>query len=306
MPTTSPKDSRDTLQIGNYVVSFIDLLGQKAALEGQGLLPEPKTEEDHRKLLQILKASIGSIAALQKHASQFLSASEAKIESPMRALLPEAQQSFWDEIFQRKIITQRWSDGVMHFICLGDDEIKCPMNGVEYLLYQAGMLCLIGLATKRPIRGAIEIAWGVELEPGELYGAAVARAYELESKVADYPRIVIGPKMIEFLHLQARNPHTEKHDQVSKNFALNCLNMLVQDADGHWIFDYLGAAFSSSVSHEHHQPLYEKGLNFIHEQLAQHRKNQDTKLAFRYVHLLQYFLEHPPAISSSTATNLAN
>lgn len=303
MTISSLPRSKETLQIGNYVVSFIDLLGQKAALEGQGLLSDPETEEDHKKLLQTLKASVGSIAALQRHASQFLDANEAKSGSPMRALLPEAQQPFWDEISRRKITTQRWSDGVMHFICLGDAEIKCPMNGVEYLLYQAGVLCLIGLATKRPIRGAIEIAWGVELEPGELSGAAVARAYDLESKIADYPRIVIGPKMLEYLELQANNPHSNFFDQVSKKFALNCLDMLFQDSDGHWILHYLGDAFLNAIAYTNHQELYEKAMSYIREQLEEHKKTKNTKLAFRYVHLLHYFNEHPPTATNDSVTS---
>jgi hypothetical protein len=183
----------------------------------------------------------------------------------------------------------------MIFANLGDDQIKCQLNNVHRLFTLAGALCFIGLASRRPLRGAIEIAWGVELHPGELYGAAVARAYELESEVADYPRIVVGQQMLRFLDLQAQNPNPSPYDQFNKALATFCRNMLVQDADGHWILHYLGNVFVDRVSQVNHQELYDKALTFVVEQIKEHQASRNTKLAFRYVQLHRYFAAHPPS-----------
>jgi len=189
----------------------------------------------------------------------------------------------------------------MLFSCLGDEEIKCPVNAVYRMFVLAGSLCYIGLASKRPLRGAVEIAWGVELHPGELYGAAVARAYELESEVADYPRIVIGPQMLQYLDLQARNPGTDVNSQINTSMAALCRQMLVQDADGHWLLHYLGEAFINAVTHANHQDLYQKARDFVLTQIKTHQSAQNSKLAFRYVHLLQYFNAHPASVGAGEA-----
>jgi hypothetical protein len=52
----------------NYFISFIDLFGQRDALQGQGLLPVFKTDEDHKRFIGTLKDSIGSILNLQARA----------------------------------------------------------------------------------------------------------------------------------------------------------------------------------------------------------------------------------------------
>ena len=222
--TNSP-DSE--LLAGNYCVSFIDLLGQRAALHGQGLLPPFESEDERKKLNAILRESIGSIIKLQSQAEDMLQGVlQPNLESPFRASLPPEQHALWDEMQLTRVTTQRWSDGLMSFVSLGDREMKCKMNGVSGLFFLAGALCFLGLASQQPVRGAIEIAWGIELHPGELYGAAVARAYELESEVAQYPRIVIGSEMVRFLKLHFNNPDQDLFSQTDKVLAEICLGMI--------------------------------------------------------------------------------
>lgn len=165
---------------------------------------------------------------------------------------------------------------------------------ISAIFYLAGTLCLIGLAAGHPIRGGIEIAWGMELHPGELYGPAVARAYELESEVAEYPRIVVGPETVRFLQGHAANPAEDAFSQADREFASLCLDMLVQDTDGHWFLHYLGDKFQFAITRGQHERLYEAARKFVHDQLEAHRQQRNSKLAFRYAHLLLYFDAHLP------------
>ena len=297
MPPT--QDPTDRLDVANYVVAFVDLLGQRVALRGQGLLPEAKTADEHDQLIRTLRASVGSISSLQQHADNLVRASEPSPDSPLRAKLPADKHELWDELLRAKVTTQRWSDGLMLFASLGDNAVRCHMNGVYRLFALTGSLCFIALASKRPLRGALEVAWGIELHPGELYGAAVARAYELESEVADYPRVVVGPQLLRYLELQTQNPGAEPQDQIGKALAELCLSMVVQDADGHWLLHYLGPAFTYTISRSNHSTLYQRAFSFVRSQLEEHQRTQNTKLAFRYMHLYQYFNAHPPRNKSS-------
>lgn len=291
-------DNQDSeMLVGNYCVSFIDLLGQRAALHGQGLLPLFRSEDERKKLNAILRESIGAITKLQSQAEGILhNIHNPNPASSLRASLPPEQHSIWDEMQATRVKTQRWSDGLMSFVCLGDKEMKCRMNGVFSLFALAGVLCFLGLATRHPVRGAIEVAWGAELHPGELYGAAVTRAYELESQIAQYPRIVVGSETVKLLEAHRANPEQDPFSQSDKALAELCLSMLVQDVDGYWLLHYLGEFFQDVVGHSYHAKLYATARKFVYEQLTEHQSSLNTKLAFRYSHLMQYFDSHPPAI----------
>jgi hypothetical protein len=279
----------------NYCVAFVDLLGQRDALRGQGLLVRPQSDEQRKAFHEILRNSIGAIIKLQERAEEMLAPIlQQNLDSPRRAALPLEQQPIWDEMQRTRITTQRWSDGLVLFACLGDTEIRCQMNGIFGIFGLTGSLCLLGLATGHPIRGAIEIAWGVELRPNELYGPAVARAYEIESEIAQYPRIVVGPETVRFLQAHSVNPGQDVFSQTDREFASLCLDMLVQDADGHWLLHYLGERFQFAVTHTQHAELYGMARKFVYDQLFTHQANRNTKLAFRYSHLVQYFDAHPP------------
>lgn len=293
--TTDTKTSDREWVVHNYCVSFIDLLGQRDAMRGQGLLKPIESEEQRKEFHDVLRNSIGAIIKLQERAENMLAPIlKQNLDSPRRAALPPEQHAIWDDMQRTRIETQRWSDGLVSFVCLGDTDIRCRMNGVFGIFGLAGTLCLLGLATGRPIRGAIEIAWGVELHTGELYGPAVARAYELESEIAQYPRIVIGPEAVRFLEAHAANPEQDVLSQTDRELAALCLNMLVQDVDGHWVLHYLGDAFQFAVTHGQHIELYGAARKFVFDQLFTHQAKRNTKLAFRYSHLLQYFDAHPP------------
>lgn len=69
---------------------------------------------------------------------------------------------------------------------------------------------------------------------GQLFGPAIIRAYELESKIADYPRIVVGPEVLEEL---AANPGLWVHDRKTDQVAVR--RLLRKDDDGQFFIDYL-------------------------------------------------------------------
>lgn len=295
--STENEDADHEWLVGNYCVSFIDLLGQRDALQGQGLLPPCKSEEERNKLNVILRNSIGVIIKLQGQAEDMLAAALIKPnpDSPFRAALSPEQHAIWDEMMLTRIKTQRWSDGLVSFVCLGDTDIKCKMIGVFNIFALAGALCFFGLASRSPVRGAIEVAWGVELHSRELYGAAVARAYELESEIAQYPRIVVGPETVKLLNAHASNKSEDVYSQIDRKIASLCLQMLARDVDGHWILHYLGDEFQFAITHDNHGKLYDLARKYVVGQLGEHQANQKTKLALRYSHLLQYFDEYKPS-----------
>lgn len=292
---TSQKKHDEQLNVYNYCICFLDLLGQREALRGEGWLPQFNSEEDHNQFLRRLKNSIGAILGLQQQAETMMREALPRSDSPLRNALRPDLHPIWDDMQKTSIKTQRWSDGLVSFTCLGDNEIKCHMNGLFWIFGLAGSVCLMGLAAGRPVRGGIDAAWAVELYPGEIYGAAVARAYELESEIASYPRIVVGSRIVELLEAHRTNPVQDPYSQNDRELASLCLSMLLRDVDGSWILHYLGKGFQAAIIKDQHQELYLKARDFVKQQLNEHRMSGSTKLAFRYSQLLRYFNAHLPA-----------
>jgi len=215
--------------------------------------------------------------------------------------LPKAQQEVYDKMREVELKTQRWSDGLVYFVTLQHENVKCPIGGIYHLLGTVGSLCFTGLCKKHPLRGSVDISWGVELHPGEIYGAAVANAYELESEIAQYPRIVIGERVVEYLETHSRNHESDIFGEFNRSLAKICLGMIAIDFDGNYILDYLGTGFKESITKAKHDKLFKLAFQFVNEQLEYWRKKKNTKLSMRYNHLFAYFQSHKEMIEKENA-----
>lgn len=214
--------------------------------------------------------------------------------SQLRSMLTRDAQLEYSEMRKMRLSTQYWSDGLVAFASLGEPTIKCKMNSVLSIFGLAGTECLAGLASGAPIRGAIDIAWGVELRPGELYGAAIANAYELESCFAKHPRMLVSELTIDFLKATIQRPENDKFVQYERNLAQICYDMVLLDEDGRFILHYLGDKFRNAVTKGHHDTLYEAARKFVSTEHERFIKEADTKLEPRYRTLLNYFNKFPP------------
>jgi hypothetical protein len=271
------------MNITNYCVSFVDLLGQKDAMRGESLFAGFSNAQEEKAFKRKIKDSIGGIHWLQKNAAHFLKDYPDKIIK--RGKLTKSERTAYDEMKKMKMQQQRWSDGLVFFTSM---QGKAPMNAIWEIFGTAGCLCLLGLAGKRPIRGSIEISWGVELHKGELSGPAVANSYVLESEIAQYPRIVVGNHAVNYLYVATQHTPTDKVDEYNCSLAEVCLQMISPDVDGYLILDYLGEAFTQAFTKHASKDLYEKALAYATAQLDFHAKNKNTKLAVRYNWLLAY------------------
>jgi hypothetical protein len=222
-------------------------------------------------------------------------------QSFLRQNLPSPLQSVYDQMHEVKLLQQRWSDGLVYFVSLLKDNVKCPTGGIFEIFGTVGSLCFLGLANRRPLRGSIDISWGVELHPGEIYGAAVANAYEFESKIAQYPRIVIGERTIEYLEVSTKNPETDVYTEFNRHLAKICLDMVAIDFDGNYIIDYLGSGFKKNITKGMHDDLFKHAFKFVNEQLLYWHEEKNTKLSMRYNHLFSYFDAHKEIIKGEPA-----
>ena len=292
--------SNDKINYYFYLLAFIDVLGQKEAFADLG--NEPLTD-DHPKLIEAHKQTAFFIETLRNAFKDFFDAYTEERE-PKAKVPPEKMDQF-KAMLKSNLKHQRFSDCIQAYVCLHTDKYHSnAVNGVYGTLLACGGMLLLSLASKKAFRAGVEVGLGTELDNGEIYGPVLYKAYELESRVAEYPRIVVGRELINYLTQLAQGhkqiPEQAKEDvELCKLMATRCLKMIVQDLDSVPILDYLGNEFFQSINEnperaEEFGDVLNLAFEFVESEYLKRKQVGNKKLALRYYLLLNYFKARKP------------
>lgn len=131
------------------------------------------------------------------------------------------------------------------------------------------------------IRGGIAMG-KVYLEGNTIFGPAFNRAYELESRFANYPRIVLDHEIFGNGDLRSKHNSNEDEDKHLKS-------QLRQDGDGLYFVDYL-KAFLSVIDDLSDMPVFiEKCKELILENIK--NTKQQSSVLLKYLWLAKYYNE---------------
>ncbi len=263
--------SRSQKNIEWYVVSFIDILGQNNELAG--LNNEDLTDNEAKK---IIDATYGNIKKLRKN-----------IKDAFYDLEEHMDKGVYLDSNDIKI--DAFSDLVVSYVSLRDDVKKIPMIGIYRLLLANSRAFLIMLSNKISLRGAIDIGRGIEHKlngHGELYGSALSNPYYLESKVARYPRMVIGKRLHDHIYNSANITDSSKLRKENIRFAKECLSFIEKDADGEYILNYIGVSLRHLANFNE---IYFLAKIFINESLIKFNNEHKLEEYQKYKSLQKYF-----------------
>lgn len=273
-----------------YLVVFVDILGQTQLLRQMEGLPDKTDPNQMQEFEALLKKTVGTIKHFRDLFYSYFKG-ESGYSSDLSELTPDQKEAYAELKQSNPLHTHMFSDFIALFLSLCDDKNKVPMNGVYSALTAAASTILMMLASGRAIRGGIDIGVGVEFEKGEVYGAAIARAYELESKIAIYPRIVLGDEIIRYIEFQQALPEDDLFASMNKSLADICCELITIDDDGYPFLDYLGKGFKRFIATGLDSQIVEMAYNFVVQESERYRISRHSKLAFRYTLLRDYF-EH--------------
>lgn len=166
-----------------------------------------------------------------------------------------------------------------------------PVVTVFSALSAACIVMLTALASKHPLRGGIDVGLATEIGPGEIYGTALERAYLLESRVAKYPRLVIGDELWRYLNAALSHFESQTTPVAKAITAIvkKTMQMIVTDADGHRILDYLGPVTAENAGPDHGKLMIQPAYNFVLAEQKLMLAKGDPELIGRYVLLRRYF-----------------
>jgi len=285
-----PSESKESIKFGYFLVAFIDILDQRASLRSLTDLPENDKEKEE--FIQTIKNTFGAVDGIRKWFSsfydQFVNSNEA-----LPASLSDEQRKMFARLKATDVRFQYFGDTIIMYVSLDRDLESKAINGIYAALLASGITMLCSLAARRPLRGAIDVGIGGEMYKGEIYGSCLINAFDLETKVAQYPRIVVGDNAISFLMYLVNKQIQEPNDlfpMYEKAMADTCLSILAKDIDGHSIVDYLGSGFQNLIkTTKVEDDLVPKAFEFVQEQATRWQQEKSTELAFRYNLLRQYF-----------------
>lgn len=265
--------------LGHHLVAFLDVQGQRERFRELRL---PHNAEEEAQVKEVLRQTAGFVVGLRnvfQHQFEIFEKSidmGAHSKEPVRPNFVGFSDSFVTSVPLRS-----------------DDAGLVRVVTVFSALSAAAIVMLTSLASRHPLRGGIDVGLATEIGPGEIYGTALARAYVLESEVAQYPRIVVGDEFWKYLN--AAIAEFEKGSTpVAKSISAiikRIMALMALDSDGKRILDYLGPtmvehAGPDRANHVRHmiQPIYEFVLAEQDRQVA----TGDAKLIARYKQFRSY------------------
>lgn len=265
-------------KLGHHLVAFLDVLGQRDKFRG---LKKPTSEQEEGEVKEVLRQTAGFVTELRTVFQNQFEAFEAGTPNMRRHTKEGVRPSFTG-----------FSDSFVTSVPLREEGHELvPVVTVFSGLSAACVVMLTALASKHPLRGGIDVGLATEIGPGEIYGTALERAYLLESRVAKYPRLVIGDELWRYLNAALTHFESQTTPVAKAITAIvkKTMQMIVTDADGHRILDYLGPVTAENAGPDHGQLMIQPAYNFVLAEQKLMLEKGDPELIGRYVLLRRYF-----------------
>lgn len=287
---------KEEIRIGsdwcNYLVVFLDVLGQREVFNLMGKIRSYREIDDELK--KEISENLLYLETLRENLAEYFVGYTNEEQS--KVVVEESSRNTFNQMRKAEINFQFFSDSVIAFVPLEFKSFySVTVNGVWGLLGACGFAILGSLSLDHSIRGGIEICWGTRLKSGEIYGPALNRAYYLESEVAKYPRVVIGDGLWDYLNslsnrVQQHPAQTQIDIEACKGMADRCLNLISLDKDELLIIDYLGKGFVElNKNSQEYFSLYDSSKKFICDSLTMWQQKQDWNIAYKYQYLNDYY-----------------
>lgn len=283
--TTGSARPSDGFRFGYFCVAFVDLLGQQNAIAQLASLPLD-TEGARDRLLEALRDSAGRVRRIRKSFQDFLSAASTNRQS-LHGLSKEQQEQFL-RMRNFEIAQFGFADSFVLSTSLSEqDGAGQPASAVWAMLYGLAGIHTIALAEGIPLRAGIDVDRGTDILPNEVYGPAAVNAYQLESKVAEYPRIAIGEGLLRYLEYLERSTGSFESPYVVGQADRSRRLICAAPDDGRPMVHTLSSELLTGPGSAEREAAQQAAYEWVKREAQ--RVSTDAKLGPRYARLLRYF-----------------
>ncbi len=279
----------DFIFFGYHVVCLIDVLGQKDKLAQWANLPTDGQLTPE--LEAALKQTAGTVLTFRDRFIEFFQQLGECAMPEKIAALPADQQERYQRLKECRVKVQRFADTFVFSSVIPNAYGDASVIPLYRILSACCMAMLWSLAAETPVRGAVSIGAGAELDDESFYGPGLAEAHHLESEVSGYPRVIVSETVRRFLADGQTYSNDLQTDQTMRRMADICRSFISQDADGCWIVDFLGDGLRGLTEPDTELPsAVRAAYEFVRNEADRFRRTSDTKHALRY-YLLQQYIE---------------
>lgn len=286
---TKKAERREDLIFQSQLVVFLDMLGfQDRVRQLHGV---PGTPEEKENLFKVLRSTLGPMVELRE-SFRALFSHYAERGSELHDV-PAGDREVFLRLRSVDVGVYGMSDAtVLTIPLMTTEERPTPMTSIWVALGAVAGLTVVSLSTGVPLRGGMDVGFGTQLRTGEPFGTGLVRAYDLESHLAEYPRILAGSELIHYLRSAKQLEPGTPENNWTIHMAGLCERMIARDLDGRWFLDYLGEEVHGTYSGEIEPETVQKAFSYAKRQLQQFQETGNAKLAARYYRLCVYFEAH--------------
>ncbi len=274
------------ISIQNYVVVFIDVLGQRAQMEGLLFMPPQSDEEGRREFRERILRSLRPVMFIQHNFQFQANSSNEWYRTMIHGIEPHLVETV-QKFRKANIMTQRFSDGLVLF-CPLTEEGHFPLSSVSRIFLSCASMMLCGLNEGFPFRAGIAIGAGCSIEEGDIYGPVLAEAYRLESEVAVYPRVVLSDCIADWLSsFDEKSYSSDEEMRVTLALRDLCLGSIMKDKDGVLAIDYLSPRTLELLGGPQNVSEPIRGMkNFVDSMIALHK--DEPRILRKYAWVRDY------------------
>ncbi len=278
---------QDNFLFQHYLVVFFDHLGQREIL--RKIIGLPTNETEKQQFIEITKKSIGRVLHIRDAFKNYFEAADSYMPN-LTLVRPELRAAFLASQKMPVLHFYGISDAMIIAVPLMSDDENCAaVNGIYDAFVATCGIGLLSLSIRVPVRAGLDVGVATQIDGKEIYGPALERAYYLESKLAEYPRFLVGKELINYLLLVENQKFKTPIGEVAKENARYCKGMIIQDTDGKYMLDFLGEKFKHAIENTIEPNLVASAFDFVIEQYKKYSKDENDKLSARYYRLLRYF-----------------
>ncbi len=280
----------ETINVGYYFMAFIDIVGQRDKLKGWTSLP--KNEAQRKQLAADLTETSEYVKELRQQFDEMY----AVAHEPTGLLDHlDADKRAWVEQRKKTFVWRRgFSDSyIMTVPCWKESAPGVHAGGIFEAMFGICGIFNWALARQKPFRGGIDIGLGTEIDEEEVYGPVAVQAYELESRKAKWPRVLVGEglsKHLDDLEQRCGNDLAGIHTKI--NIA-NCRRLITNYRGGKCMLDVMGEAAHSVLPQDFTQAV-QGGYQFVVSEERRFQKSGPKKLHRRYSQLQKYIESRLP------------
>lgn len=280
--------------VGNlewHLVAYIDLLGQSNQLSRFRM---PTNETEAEQVNQAISQSALRVHWIRTIFEGFFDGLVRIAPETIERVPADQRESFR----RARSITLRQvglSDSfVISTSLFGRGEVEGASRTAQatrsVLLGVAGV-SLLALSRHIPLRGGITVGTGVELFDREVYGPALVDAYRLETELADYPRVVIGQGLFDYLTYLENLPPNTSFDVGAAATAKECRQLIcAAPDDGQPMLHILSPVITTlpTATGGTWDELRAGVVQWVHDEADRFAHERNEKLRNRYVRLSRY------------------